>query len=258
MTKIAKKRRAAMVSPQSSKGRVLVIEDEVPLLESYSHSLAASGFDVVEASSASEGLERLKSSNFDVILTDISMPGTEGLDVVEQMRSQFPDIPVIAMFGKVDNRVAIKATELGVVQYLIKPIAAEALEATASRAVQMKRMRRVRKRRVNEGGNESREASSVTATEAKNEFGKILESALRGNRVFITKHEAPKAVLISVDDFDVLTASARTKLDTLSGEFDALLARMQTRGMRSKMKTAFGSSPKQLGKAAVEAASKRG
>src|ERR1700733_1130456 len=138
ITKIAQQRRGAMVSPQSSKGRVLIIEDEVPLLESYSHSLAASGFDVVEASGASEGLERLKSSNFDVILTDILMPGIEGLDVVEQMRSQFPDIPVIAMFGKVDNRVAIKATELGVVQYLIKPIAAQALETTARRAAQMK------------------------------------------------------------------------------------------------------------------------
>jgi antitoxin Phd len=247
-----------MISPQGSKGRVLIIEDELPLLQSYSRSLAASGFDVVEASRASEGLERLKSSNFDVILTDILVPGIEGLDVVEQMRSQFPDIPVIAMFGQVDNRVAIKATELGVVQYLIKPIAPEALEATASHAVRMSRRRRVRPRRVNEAGKETREASSVTATEAKNEFGKILESALRGNRVFITKHEAPKAVLISVDDFDVLTSSARTKLDTLSSEFDALLARMQTGGIRSKMKSAFGASPKQLGKAAVEAASKRG
>jgi antitoxin Phd len=258
MTKIAQKRRGAMVSPQGSKGRVLIIEDEMPLLESYSRSLSASGFDVVEASRASEGLDRLKSSNFDVILTDVLMPGIEGLDIVEQLRSRFPDIPVIAMFGEVDNRVAIRATELGVVQYLIKPIAAEALEATASHAIRMNRMRRGRSRRVNKAGKQTREASSVTATEAKNEFGKILESALRGNRVFITKHEAPKAVLISVDDFDVLTASARTDLDTLSSEFDALLARMQTRGSRSKMKAAFSASPKQLGKAAVEAASKRG
>jgi antitoxin Phd len=247
----------AMNSRQGLKGRVLIIEEEVPLLESYSHSLAASGFEVIEVSRARDGLERLKSHTFDVVLADVSTPGIEGLEVIEQLRSRFPDIPVIAMFGEVDNRVAIKATELGVVQYLIKPIAAEALEATTSHAVRMNRMRHGRSRRVNGVEKETREVSSVTATEAKNGFGKILESAVRGNRVFITKHEAPKAVLISVDDFDVLTASAETRLDTLSSEFDALLARMQTRGTRSKMKAAFGASPKQLGRAAVEAASKR-
>jgi antitoxin Phd len=101
-------------------------------------------------------------------------------------------------------------------------------------------------------------ASTITATLAKNEFGRVLEKAIQGGLVIITKHNEPKAVLISVHEFNALTNANRIKLDTLSGEFDALLARMQTRAARAGMKAAFDASPKQMGKAAVAAARKRG
>ncbi|MGA3055437.1 MAG: type II toxin-antitoxin system Phd/YefM family antitoxin [Candidatus Korobacteraceae bacterium] len=105
---------------------------------------------------------------------------------------------------------------------------------------------------------ESREPASFTATEAKNEFGRILEKAIQGETVVITKHDSPKAVLISVDQFNALQHAPEFKLDTLSGEFDALLARMQGSKARTAMKAAFSSSPQQLGKAAVLAARKHG
>ena len=76
--------------------------------------------------------------------------------------------------------------------------------------------------------------------------------------VVITKHDAPKAVLISVDEFNALSRATEAKLETLSGKFDALLARMQTPKARVGMKAAFNASPKQLGKAAVAAARTRG
>ena len=101
-------------------------------------------------------------------------------------------------------------------------------------------------------------ASTVTATNAKNEFGRVLEKVIQGGIVVITKHDEPKAVLISVREFNTITNAGRIKLDTLSGEFDALLARMQTPAARAGMKGAFDASPKQLGKAAVESARKRG
>jgi len=101
-------------------------------------------------------------------------------------------------------------------------------------------------------------ASTVTATDAKNEFGRILEKAIQGGIVVVTKHDEPKAVLISMREFNALTSANRIKLDTLSGEFDALLARMQTPAARAGMKAAFDASPKQMGKAAVTVARKRG
>lgn len=102
------------------------------------------------------------------------------------------------------------------------------------------------------------EPAPVTATAAKREFGQVLETAIRGGVVVITKHGAPKAVLISLDRFDALSRAGEVRLDTLSVQFDALIARMQTPGARAGMKTAFDASPKQLGKAAVAVARTRG
>ncbi len=243
---------------ETRKGRVLIIEDELAARRSYAKHLAGSGFEVVEARRASEGLERLREDSFDLVFTDLVMPGNKGLALVERMRSRFPEIPVIVMLDAADNRIAIKATELGVIQSLVKPITADALDRTANYAVRLNHERRSRQKQTSVYQSEPIEAESVTATEAKNEFGKILETVIRGGRIFITKHDARKAVLMSVGDFETLSVSGAIELNTLSNEFDAVLAKMQTRGARSKMRAAFGASPKQLGQAAVEIANRRG
>jgi antitoxin Phd len=110
----------------------------------------------------------------------------------------------------------------------------------------------------NEPSSERTGAVSISATHAKNEFGRILEKAIQGRTVVITRHNAPKAVLISVNEFNALSRANRVKLDALSGEFDALLARMQTPAVRARMQAAFAASPKRMGKAAVAAARRRG
>jgi len=102
------------------------------------------------------------------------------------------------------------------------------------------------------------EAEALTATRAKNEFGRLLERVIRGEMVVITKHDAPKAVLISLDEYQALSRTPEAQLNSLTGEFDELLARMQTPKNRVAMKQAFAASPKQLGKAAISAARKRG
>ena len=100
--------------------------------------------------------------------------------------------------------------------------------------------------------------TSYTATQAKNEFGRLLEQAIHGTTVVITRHDSPRAVLISMDQFEALRQAPQTKLNALSGQFDALLERMQTPAARRGMAAAFNASSKQLGKAAVKAARKRG
>ena len=102
------------------------------------------------------------------------------------------------------------------------------------------------------------ESARFTATQAKNEFGRALEMVLQGGTVVITKHDAPKAILISVEEFDKLSHATDLALDSLGEEFDALLIRMQSPKARASMKAAFAASPKDLGKAAVIAARKRG
>jgi antitoxin Phd len=97
---------------------------------------------------------------------------------------------------------------------------------------------------------------SVAATKVKNEFGAILEQANHGGAVAITRHNAPKAVLLSYDEFASLVKARSRTLDDLSGEFDTLLAHMQTPKSRKGVEAAFKASPAKLGRAAVKAARK--
>ncbi len=101
------------------------------------------------------------------------------------------------------------------------------------------------------------EDAVISATNAKNEFGRILEKVIQGGRVVITKHDSPKAVLISMEEFTALSNAHRVELESLSNEFDAVLARMQTPAARTGMKAAFHATPKELGQAALAAARKR-
>ena len=95
---------------------------------------------------------------------------------------------------------------------------------------------------------------SVAATRIKNEFGAVLEQAVRGGAVAITKHETPKAVLISYDEFQALVKGRSPNLGDLTAEYDTLLAGMQTPAAAKGMEAAFNASPAELGRAAVKAA----
>jgi prevent-host-death family protein len=103
-------------------------------------------------------------------------------------------------------------------------------------------------------------SARVTATEAKNEFGRVLDKAIRGDVVVITKHDTPTAILMSVDEFNILLGARKSesKINTLSAEFDSLLARMQSSRALKSMEAAFSASPEQLGRAALAAVRKRG
>jgi prevent-host-death family protein len=85
----------------------------------------------------------------------------------------------------------------------------------------------------------------------------LLEQAIQGTTVLITKHDSPRAVLISIDHFQALQDAPQAKLDTLTEQFDTLLERMQSPKARRGMAAAFGANNKQLGKVAVVAARKR-
>lgn len=96
-------------------------------------------------------------------------------------------------------------------------------------------------------------ARRFAATEAKNQFARVLEEALDAGAVVITKHDEPRAVLLSMAAYRAL-AGERRMLDTLTVRFDAMLERMQRPGAAEAMKAAFGASPRAQGRAAVAAA----
>lgn len=93
----------------------------------------------------------------------------------------------------------------------------------------------------------------VPATRFKNEFAAMFEQAARGGAVAITKHDTPKAVLISYDEFQALMRSRSAGLGELEAQFDALLERMQTPKAKSAMAAAFEAPPGKIGRAAAKA-----
>lgn len=98
--------------------------------------------------------------------------------------------------------------------------------------------------------------STVAATKVKNEFGAILEQAIHGGAVAITRHDSPKAVLLSFVEFESLVNERSRSLDDLGEEFDELLSRMQTSQARRGVEAAFNASPEELGRAAATAQKK--
>lgn len=95
---------------------------------------------------------------------------------------------------------------------------------------------------------------AVAATRLKNEFGAVLDQALRGGAVAITRHDTPRAVLISYDEFQALVKARSHDLNDLTAEYDVLLASLQTPRAKKGMESAFNATPAQLGRAAVRAA----
>ena len=97
---------------------------------------------------------------------------------------------------------------------------------------------------------------TIAATQVKNEFGAILEKATHGGAVAITRHDSPKAVLLSYEEFESLVQIRSRTLESLGAEFDDLLDRMQTPKATKGMASAFNASPAKLGRAALKAACK--
>ncbi|MBX3331493.1 MAG: type II toxin-antitoxin system prevent-host-death family antitoxin [Nitrospira sp.] len=98
--------------------------------------------------------------------------------------------------------------------------------------------------------------AAIAATRVKNEFGAILEQTMHSGPVAITRHDRPKAVLLSFTEFESLVKERSRSLGDLSEEFDELLARMQTPQARQGVEAAFNASSEELGRAAVTASKK--
>jgi antitoxin Phd len=245
-----------MAPSEISEGRILIIDDEPSVRDSYAHILAEDGFKVSSSADTFDALRRIRTGQFDLVFTDLSTPGMSGLALVRQIRTFSQDLKIVLMIDSLDNEMTIEAAELGALQ-LIKPIDPESLKKTAAHALRLSQLWQKELSSFPFGRSGSLELT-VTATYAKNEFGRVLDLAMQGEPVFITKHKDPKAVLISVGEYNALSRAKEAKLKTLTEEFDALLAQMQTSDARKGMKAAFNASPEQLGQAAVAAARKRG
>jgi DNA-binding NtrC family response regulator len=108
---------------------LLIVDDERPFLELYSAVLEAAGFTTVTARDAKEALAKIHREHPDLVLSDVRMPGTSGLELLESMRRAGQDIPFLLVTAEPDVRDAVSAMKLGAVDYLGKPVDLDELVA---------------------------------------------------------------------------------------------------------------------------------
>ncbi|HEX8952236.1 MAG TPA: sigma-54 dependent transcriptional regulator, partial [Polyangia bacterium] len=115
--------------------RVLIVDDEPDMGMLMDAGLRAIGIDTRVSTSPAEGLALVGAEEFDVVLTDLQMPGMSGLELCERIVAQRPDIPVVVVTGHGTLESAIGAIRAGAYDFVQKPIKIEALQLTVERAL---------------------------------------------------------------------------------------------------------------------------
>jgi excisionase family DNA binding protein len=115
--------------------RVLVVDDEASIRDLLSKTLALADYDVDLAFDGRSAIERLRLMPYDLLITDLKMPGVDGLGVIREARRMKPDIPVIIITGFSTEASAIEAVNLGVAGYLTKPFRVPRVLAVAAKAL---------------------------------------------------------------------------------------------------------------------------
>ena len=122
----------------SSKGRIVVIDDEVNAAAALETLLKEDGYEVSRAHDARTGLQLLEKEEPDVVLTDLRMPGMDGLELLTRIKQVRPEIMVILMTAYGTVKTAVRAMKLGAEDYLGKPIDVEELEVVLEKVLEKK------------------------------------------------------------------------------------------------------------------------
>jgi two-component system nitrogen regulation response regulator NtrX len=124
---------------------VLIIDDEPNIRRMVGALLTSEGFEVRDASDGVSGIARAAELDPDLVLLDLMIPGTmDGMAVLEKLRERFPDLPVIMMSGRAGLADAVKATRLGAVNFLEKPLTPEGVLLAITSALELRMARRER------------------------------------------------------------------------------------------------------------------
>jgi len=123
-----------------TKANLLIVDDEANTLASLSRAFRLAGHKVTVCDNATKALELAKSQNFDLIFSDAVMPGKDGLAFLKELKSQEIATPTVMMSGQADIEMAVRATRLGALDFLEKPISSDRLLLTVETALKLQRL----------------------------------------------------------------------------------------------------------------------
>jgi two-component system, NtrC family, nitrogen regulation response regulator NtrX len=124
------------------KVHLLIVDDEANTLASLSRAFRLAGHEASVCDNAGKALELAKAQTFDLILSDVVMPGKDGLTLLEELKQQGVTTPVVMMSGQAHIEMAVRATRLGALDFLEKPISTDKLLLTVENALRLQRLER--------------------------------------------------------------------------------------------------------------------
>jgi two-component system, NtrC family, nitrogen regulation response regulator NtrX len=122
------------------KANLLIVDDEPNTLASLARAFRLAGHDATVCDSAIKALELAKTQNFDLIFSDVVMPGKDGLSFLEDLKSQAITVPVVMISGQAHIEMAVRATRLGALDFLEKPVSTEKLLLTVDHVLKLRRL----------------------------------------------------------------------------------------------------------------------
>jgi DNA-binding NtrC family response regulator len=130
-----------MVMSKEILGRLLVVDDEVELTNALCETLGEQNYEVTGATSGKDGLKLVESGSFDVLLSDLMMPGMDGIAVLREALAIDAQLVAIIMTGQGTVQTAVEAMKLGAFDYVLKPFKLQAMLPILARAMQVRRLR---------------------------------------------------------------------------------------------------------------------
>jgi DNA-binding NtrC family response regulator len=115
--------------------RILVVDDEDIVLESCQAVFELEGFEVLVVPSADKALEAMENNRFTVLLVDVKMPKRDGMYLMEKVKEQWPNVPIVAMSGYYTTETAKEAVRMGAVRFIAKPFEPDELVETIRQVV---------------------------------------------------------------------------------------------------------------------------
>jgi len=125
-----------------NKAHLLIVDDEANTLASLSRAFRLEGHEATVCDNAARALELATTQPFDLILSDVVMPGKDGLALLEELKTQGVTTPVVMMSGQAHIEMAVRATRLGALDFLEKPISTDKLLLTVENALKLGRLER--------------------------------------------------------------------------------------------------------------------
>jgi DNA-binding NtrC family response regulator len=120
--------------------RLLIVDDDQNTLASLSRAFRMEGHEATVCDNASRALDLIKSQTFDILLSDVVMPGKDGLALLEDVRNLGVTLPVVMISGQANIEMAVRATRLGAVDFLEKPLSTDKLLLTLDNVLKLKRL----------------------------------------------------------------------------------------------------------------------